>query len=116
MPSPSTTNQPFPKSWDEFEDICADILKRIWNDPYIVRHGRSGQKQNGVDCYGLPLHLGGASEKRYAGAQCKKVTSISIHVIEEEVRKAQEFEPPLEEYLIMTTAPRDSALQKEIRT
>ena len=29
MPSPSTTNLPRPKSWDEFEDICADVLKRM---------------------------------------------------------------------------------------
>lgn len=39
MPSPTTTKLPRPKSWDEFEDICADVLKRIWVDPYIVRNG-----------------------------------------------------------------------------
>ena len=39
MPSPTTTDLPIPKSWDEFEDICADLLKRLWHDPYVVRHG-----------------------------------------------------------------------------
>jgi hypothetical protein len=72
MPSPPTTDLPRPTSWDEFEDICADVLKRFWDDPYIVRNGRSGQRQHGVDCYGLPKHLGGASAKKYAGAQCQK--------------------------------------------
>ncbi len=59
MPNPPTTNLPRPKSWDEFEDICADVLKYLWKDPYTVRHGRSGQKQDGVDIYGQPEHLGG---------------------------------------------------------
>ncbi len=115
MPSPPTTNLPPPKSWDEFEDICADVLKRIWGDPYIVRNGRSGQQQHGVDCYGLPRHLGGTSAKRYAGAQCKKTDSITIAVIEEEVEKSKKFRPTLTEYLIMTTAPRDTSVQQQVR-
>ena len=46
MPSPATTDLPIPKSWDEFEDICADLLKHRWGDPYVTRHGRPGQKQS----------------------------------------------------------------------
>lgn len=116
MPSPTTTNLPRPKSWDEFEDICADVLKRIWDDPYIVRNGRLGQRQHGVDCYGLPKHLNGASIKKYAGVQCKEIEALTIKVIEEEVEKAKEFKPHLIEYLVMTTAPRDATLQEEVRT
>ncbi len=116
MPSPPTTNLPHPKSWDEFEDICADILKRLWNDPYIVRNGRSGQKQDGVDIYGQPEHLGGASSEKYAGAQCKKTDELDIAIVEEEVEKAEGFRPSLSEYLVMTTAARDATLQEEVRT
>lgn len=116
MPSPSTTNLPRPKSWDEFEDICADILKRIWKDPYLIRHGRSGQKQNGVDIYGHPEHLGGAISGKYAGAQCKETDALSIGTVEKEVRKAMSFQPSLAEYLVMTTAPRDAVLQQQVRT
>jgi hypothetical protein len=116
MPSPPTTDLPRPKSWDEFEDICADVLKRTWEDPYIDRNGRSGQRQNGVDCYGMPKHLGGASTKKYAGAQCKETDELTIQVVQEEVEKAREFNPSLTEYLVMTTAPRDAKLQESVRT
>ena len=115
MPSPPTTDLPRPKSWDEFEDICADVLKRLWKDPYIVRHGRSGQKQHGVDIYGQPEHLGGASSGKYAAAQCKETDGLGLATVEEEVEKAKGFTPTLCEYLVMTTAPRDAQLQQEVR-
>jgi hypothetical protein len=115
MPSPPTTALPRPNSWDEFEDICADVLKRVWQDPYIVRNGRSGQQQHGVDCYGLPKHLGGPTAKKYAGAQCKKTNALTIEVLQEEVEKAKGFKPGLSEYLVMTTAARDSKVQEEVR-
>ena len=115
MPSPPTTDLPRPNSWDEFEDICADILKRMWNDPYIVRNGRSGQRQQGVDSYGMPKHLGGPIAKKYAGAQCKKADALTIEIIQEEVTKSKEFTPSLTEYLVMTTAPRDAKVQEQVR-
>lgn len=116
MPSPSTTNLPRPKSWDEFEDICTDLLKRIWDDPYIVRNGRTGQRQNGVDCYGLPKRLNDRDVQRYAGAQCKNADIITVEIVREEIEKAKGFKPLLAEYIVMTTAPRDARLQESIRT
>jgi hypothetical protein len=116
MPSPATTDLPRPKSWDEFEDICADVLKRVWDDPYITRNGRSGQRQQGVDIYGLPRHLGGPASKNYAGAQCKETDALTFEVIDAEATKAKGFKPTLTEYMMMTTAPRDSSLQEAVRT
>ena len=116
MPSPSTTKLPPPKFWDEFEDICADVLKRVWEDPYIVRNGRSGQRQHGVDCFGEPKHLMVSSAKNFAGAQCKDTVNLSIEVIREEAEKAKEFRPQLAEYLFMTTAARDAKVQEDVRT
>ncbi len=115
MPSPTTTSLPIPKSWDEFEDICADLLKKMWNDPYVVRHGRSGQKQHGVDIYGYPGHLGGHTSGRIAGAQCKETRSLSLATVEGETEKVKAFEPQLTEYLILTTASRDAVLQQAVR-
>jgi hypothetical protein len=111
MPSPSTTDLPRPRSWEEFEDICADVLERMWNDPYVTRNGRQGQQQNGVDIYGEPAHLNGT----YAGAQCKKTDSLDIQDVKQEFHKAQDFRPPLAEYLILTTARQDARLQQEVR-
>lgn len=115
MPSPPTTDLPRPKSWDEFENICADVLKRIWNDPYVSRNGKQGQAQHGVDCFGLPMHLGGAAAKKYAGAQCKKTDNLTIETIQEEVKKAEQFKPRLTEYLVLSTALHDAKVQESIR-
>lgn len=116
MPTPATTDLPRPKSWDEFEDICFDILKRIWKDPYVARNGRSGQTQNGVDVFGHPEHLGGQQSGKFAAAQCKETDILKIATVKAEVKNAEGFKPALTEYLIMTTAPRDASLQEQIRT
>lgn len=115
MPTPSTSLLPIPNSWEEFEDICADLLKRIWKDPYVVRNGRLGQQQNGVDIYGYPAYLGGHSAKKVAGVQCKNVDRVTIAVADREAKKAMGFKPSLSEFIIMTTAVRDANLQQHIR-
>ena len=117
MPSPTTTDLPIPKSWDEFEDICADLLKCMWRDPYVVRNGRSGQRQHGVDIYGKPVHLKGRDSET-AGAQCKRVEALTEKDIKNEIEQATEFKPSLEEYLLLTTLKRDAACKStyELKT
>jgi len=73
IPSPQTTDLPRAKSWDEFENIGADVLKLVWEDQNIVLNGQLGQGQKGVDCYtAYPEHLGGAAAKKYANAQSRR--------------------------------------------
>lgn len=115
MPTPTTTDLPIPKSWDEFEDISADVLKRMWRDPYVIRNGRSGQKQFGVDICGRPVHLQGKGTQ-IAAAQCKRVEALSEQQIADEITEAYRFSPLPEEYLILTTLKRDSNLQTYVRT
>jgi hypothetical protein len=113
MPTVAQGDFPPPKSWDEFEDIVADLYRRIWNDPGATRYGRSGQPQQGVDIYGQPGHLEGG----YAGIQCKRydVGTLTRAVVLAEIGKAEEFTPPLAEYVIATTDRRDGKLQKAVR-
>lgn len=113
MPTIPQSELPRPKSWDEFEDIVWDLFARAWNDPNAQRYGRSGQTQQGVDIYGRPPHL----EGRYAGVQCKlcEPGKLTRPLIEAEIAKAETFVPPLAEYTIATTHPRDAALQHIIR-
>lgn len=54
MPIIATSQLLPPESWEEFEDICADLFMLEWGDPAAVRHGRKGQRQHGVDIYGRP--------------------------------------------------------------
>lgn len=113
MPTIASSELLVPKSWDEFEDICADLFGRIWNDHNIVRYGRMGQRQNGVDIRGQ-LPAGGI-----VGVQCKKkrqwpVVELTTKDIDDEVAEALNFEPPLSEFTVATTAPNDAKLQAHV--
>lgn len=114
MPTIASSQLPPPANWDEFEIICADLFKEEWRDRNVVRHGRSGQRQNGVDLYGRP---DGAA---YAGVQCKgrriwPVARLTTKEIDEEVKKAYDFKPPLREFIIVTTADDDANIQAHAR-
>ncbi len=110
MVSFATAKLPVPESWDEFEDIVSDIIQIAWKDPFSIRNGRLGQRQDGVDIYGKPHYLNG----KYAGVQCKN-KEISKKEVEEEIIKAEKFKPSLEEYIIATTSKRDSSIQEDVR-
>src|SRR5687767_12134029 len=112
MPSPATTELPLPKSWDEFEDIVADILAERWRTPHVMRNGRSGQGQHGIDVYALGAHV----NQRYVGAQCRNVKKLKAANVDEIVADAEAFQPPLAELLIATTLPRDAAIQQHERS
>jgi predicted helicase len=101
-----------PKSWDEFEDIVWELYARLWHDPNAQRHGRSGQRQQGVDIYGQPEDLGG----QYVGIQCKRYEdgSLTRAKIEKEIAEADQFRPPLAEYIIATTEHLDAKLQTAV--
>jgi len=109
MPTYASSKLPPPKSWDEFEDIVCDVAKIRWKNPSVTRYGRSGQRQNGVDVVGEPSHLDG-----FSGIQCKNSDEISIKVIEEEIAKAEKFDPQLSEYIIASTSKRDVTLQSAV--
>ena len=107
-------DHPPPKSWEHFEELCADIFQSAWADPNLVRHGRAGQSQNGIDI--VASH--GSSYP--VGLQCKKrsvwpVSKLSTADIDADVQKATQFMPPLKRFYILTTAPDDIALQKHVR-
>jgi hypothetical protein len=112
MPSPTTSQLPKPKSWDEFEDIVADLMRELWKDNFLTRNGRSGQKQYGVDIFGQPDNLDG----RYAGVQCKLTDKLTIQTIDNEVEEAQRFRPLLAVFIIATSMSRDAVLQEIVRT
>lgn len=112
MPTPSTSDLPKPKSWDEFEDIVWEIYTRRWQDPHAQRYGRSGQAQKGVDIYGQQSDL-----KKYIAVQCKRYEDnrFNLETIISEVAKVEDFPSPISEYIIATTASRDTKIQDSIR-
>lgn len=100
-----------PRSWDEFEEIVCSAAKNRWANPDFTRHGRQGQRQDGVDIYGND------HEGRLVGIQCKNTWSgISPRMINEEVEKAESFRPRLASLFIATSAETDKAVQHQVRT
>src|SRR4051812_13304463 len=113
MPTLSMASLPPPKSWDEFEEIYSDLARQEWGDPGVVRHGKSGQPQQGVDVSGVR-----ASTQQTIGAQCKvhlTGAKLTWSEVEAEVKKAEGFSPALAEYEIATTASRDAEIQRQVR-
>lgn len=113
MPTLSMSAWPIPKSWDEFETVMWDLLRGKWQDPHTARNGRQGQSQDGVDIYGQRNGAGG-----YIGVQCKlrdRNGKVTLPEIKDEIQKAEGFKPPLKEFHVATTAPRDAKLQEAIR-
>jgi tetratricopeptide (TPR) repeat protein len=109
----SSISLPKPKNWQDFETHTRVLFACVLNDPNTQQNGRSGQKQHGVDVYGY-------RDRRVdclVGVQCKK--KFEAQVTEEELRaevgKAKNFKPPISEFMLVTTAPRDQKIQEAAR-
>ncbi|MBI1822913.1 MAG: hypothetical protein HYR80_02170 [Nitrospirae bacterium] len=115
MPTFSNLQIPPPSKWQDFEDLCLDLWKNIWRDPNIQKNGGAGQAQQGVDIFGR-LDQG----DHWAGLQCKVKDKLKNKTLTEvellgEVEKAKRFEPKLKFYIIATTGPKDTKLEKLAR-
>jgi hypothetical protein len=112
MLSLSALSLPPPRNWQDFEDLCCDLWRKLWNDPDTQKIGRSGQAQQGVDICGRPDR-----GEEWAAVQCKLKDrqALSRTEIEKEVVKARKFEPQLSRLIIATTAPRNARLQATVR-
>jgi hypothetical protein len=105
---------PPPRAWDQFEELCADLFEAMWSDPGLVRYGRSGQLQHGVDI----LAARGAIFP--VGLQCKKkgrwpVKKLTFDEVKKETEEADKFSPLLKEFYILTTALSDVRLEQQVR-
>lgn len=100
---------PKPKGWDIFEDIVCDVVSRKFNSRNLQRYGRSGQKQFGVDIVGF-TRIG------LTGVQCKHhpKSSMTSSEVDKEIKNADGFQPPLNEFIIITSADRDSMIHSYV--
>jgi hypothetical protein len=111
----SNSQIPPPENWQDFETLCWDLWRSIWNYPETEKNGRQGQPQHGVDIYGRP-----EEGTDWAGIQCKGKRNYSEKTIKskelkEEVEKAKTFTPPLSKFIVATTGQRDQKIQELAR-
>jgi hypothetical protein len=104
-----------PRYWEQFEELCADVFQSQFGDAALVRHGRAGQAQHGIDI----LARNGAIYP--IGLQCKKksqwpVRNLTKADITAAINEASKFQPALKEFYILTTAPDDATLQTHVVT
>ncbi len=90
--------------------MCFDLYRGIWKDDNAQIHGRGGQKQDGVDFYGVDTN------QLQVGVQCKGKSGgynakLSKRELKDEVEKAKRFSPPLDIFVIVTSAPNDVSIQ-----
>lgn len=110
----AATQIPKPADEQAFERASIVLWRGLLNDPNVQRNGRRGQRQNGVDLFGLRA----GDPEHHVGIQCK-LKSDGHALTEDEVRgevaKALTFKPRLKEYFVITTAPDDVAMQELAR-
>src|SRR6266699_2201078 len=111
------TNQvlPEPKNWQDFERLCFDLYRHIWKTTDADMNGRTGQPQAGVDVYGTDR-----VEDKFVGVQCKGKdqgygANLTQRELRDEIKKAKNFIPALDIFVLATTAPNDVNIQQTAR-
>ncbi|MFN4311815.1 MAG: PIN domain-containing protein [Ferrovibrio sp.] len=104
---------PPPKNWQDFEEICRALAVRQYA-ANAKKNGRLGQQQKGTDIY---FWSEDAPENVY-GIQCKQKSQggkLTRAEIDEEIAKADLFEPPLKHWIIATTSSKDVDIEEHVR-
>ncbi|WP_338523618.1 hypothetical protein NUH87_28490 [Pseudomonas batumici] len=114
MASITLMQLPPPSDWQNFERLCRDLWALLLEDKNTQRNGRNGQPQCGVDVYGVD-----SAGKRY-GIQCKGKDNYTNATVTEkelrnEVEKAKKFKPGIDHFILATTGPKDTNLERVAR-
>jgi len=109
MPTPSSMRLPKCKIWDDFENICRDVLNEK-HKVDIAKYGRHGQKQHGIDAffYDIDGSFIVSQSKNYY--EPKTVNNL-IAIIKKDISDADQRFPDMKNIIIMTSMDRDTKLQ-----
>ena len=101
-----------PKSPEEFEVLCKDLLNKVYSNTGFVLYGRSGQKQYGIDISSDTV------DGRRIVAQCKNYhddVNKFKSTIKKDIEDAKKIFS-IDKYIIMTSLRNDTKMQDFIST
>lgn len=111
MPTFSTAKLPRSDSAEEFENMCADVL-RIKYNCHFKRYGRRGQKQNGIDLIGSP------EQQSCIVVQCKNYSEHTYKKLKKQLEKdieaAGNLPFDIKKFVVMTALDADVEIQNYI--
>lgn len=102
-----------PDQFQEFEKVAGRLVGAACNAAKMWPHRRHGQPQQGVDYYGRD------ASGAWIGVQSKLRNGsrrLSRFDVEDEIEKAEGFEPKLSRYFIVTSAPFNARLHKFVES
>jgi hypothetical protein len=103
----------YPQSGNEydFQDFCARLYRKVWNNESLQLYAKRGEKQFGVDIHDpvgtVPVRA--VQCKHHEPTKPLKPTEIAA-----EVAKAEKWHQRLERYVIATTARKSRDAQDEV--
>ena len=103
-----------PDNYAVFETNCLKLGKVLINTTATNKNGRRGQPQKGVDVWGWRSD----NVEHIVGIQCKQKgfgQQLEEQEVREEWAQALEFEPPIKEFYILTTADNDVKMEQLAR-
>ncbi|MER8811252.1 PIN domain-containing protein [Mesorhizobium australicum] len=103
---------PKPGDFANFQRKCKVLFECVLNDPNVKEFGTAGQCQDGIDLLGVRRSQ---ALDHWVGIQCKLTEKEKLKkgTVAEEAAKALSIKPPLNEFIVATTAKDDVAMDKE---
>lgn len=101
-----------PLHYQDFERMCADIYAAVFGEKLPALHGRSRQRQGGVDIFVSDRESG-----TRVGIQCKRydATKLTPETVRAELAELDKSGLDVSRYIIATTLPRDAPLLQAVQ-
>lgn len=106
------TELPKPLNDDDFERLCLEVYRVVFNDPLPETNGRNGQAQAGADSYFFTA----AGERIAVQAKRYNKGGLSQQLVQDEINRAENGSSAIGRLLIATTAPSDARLRRFVHT
>jgi hypothetical protein len=105
---------PVPSDSTGLENLTVMLAEQQYGAANVQRFGRSGQSQSGIDV--LARAWSAQLQDHFVGFQCKRVKKLTLADVKTECAMAKNLQPKLDRLVMVTSIPRDAALQSQVTT